>query len=85
MVVGSMDVIDVVLQRGDLVPVWDRNNRKGLAAVSKAMNRRVRRGVEIWYAAVAYIYPWTDIHFMPQYIRRCHVTGDAESVVVPSL
>ena len=84
MAVGSMDVIDVVLQRG-VVPVWDQIDRKKLAAVNKAMNRRVRRGVEIWYAAVARIYLWMDIHFMPQYIRRCQVTGDAESVVVPSL
>ena len=67
----TTEVLGLVLQRGQgLVAVCDSNERKGLVAVSKTMNREVRRAIMMSDAAFNRRYPEIKSHFsfVPQYI-----------------
>ena len=71
MAARTTEVLGLVLRRGQgLVAVCDSNERKGLVAVSKTMNREVRRAIMMSDAAFNRRYPELKGHFsfVPQYI-----------------
>ena len=66
---GTTEVLGLVLQRGKgLVAVCDSSERKGLVAVSKTMNRMVRRAIMMHHAAFHRRYPEMQFRFVPQYV-----------------
>ena len=65
----TTEVLELVLLREKgLIAVCHSSERKGLIAVSKTMNRMVRRAIVMRHAAFHRRYPDLRIDFVPQYI-----------------
>jgi len=65
----TTEVLELVLLREKgLIAVCHSSERKGLIAVSKTMNRMVRRAIVMRLAAFHSRYPDLKIVFVPQYI-----------------
>jgi len=66
----TTEVLELVLLRdlGPVIAVCHSSERKGLIAVSKTMNRMVRRAIVMRLAAFHSRYPDLKIVFVPQYI-----------------
>ena len=66
---GTTEVLGLVLLREKgLIAVCHSSQRKGLIAVSKTMNRMVRRAIVMRHAAFHRRYPEMQFRFVPQYI-----------------